>query len=79
MPHHINLDYMFFFYKHNVYKHTEPDIWRKIKHAKHNAQPYNLRFELKFFFEFNQSTIEEYAFINEINAIFSLLPKLRNH
>jgi len=39
----------------------------------------NLRYELNFFFEFNQSTIELYAFVNETNAIFSLLLKLRNH
>jgi len=39
----------------------------------------NLQYELNFFFEFNQSTIELYAMVNETNAIFSLLPKLRNH
>jgi len=39
----------------------------------------NLRYEINFFFEFNLSTIELYAFVNETNAIFSLLPKLRNH
>jgi len=38
----------------------------------------NLRYELNFFFEFNQSTIELYAFVNKTNVIFSLLPKLRN-
>jgi len=31
----------------------------------------NLRYELNFFFEFNQSTVELYAFGNKTNAVFS--------
>jgi len=30
----------------------------------------NLRYELNFFFEFNQFTIELYAFVNETRNIF---------
>jgi len=30
----------------------------------------NLQYELNFFFEFNQSTIELYAFVKETNAVF---------
>jgi len=38
----------------------------------------NLRYEINFFFEFNQSTVELYEFVNETNAIFSLLTKFTN-
>jgi len=47
-----------FFYKHNIYKHTEPDFWQKFKNMLSiicNAS-LNFHFELNFFFEFNPST-----------------------
>jgi len=39
----------------------------------------NLRYELNFFFEFNQSSIELYLFVNTTNTIFSLLTKFINN
>jgi len=45
----------FFFYKHNVYKHTEPDFWWKFKHTLSITPSLNLRHQQNFFFEFNQS------------------------
>jgi len=56
--------------KHKVYKHTEPYFWWKIKHMLSIMPSLNLRYKLKFFFEFNQSSIELYAFVNETCNIF---------
>jgi len=56
-----------------LYKHTEPDFWQKIKHMLSITPSLNLRCELNFIFEFNQSTsLEVYAFVNETKAIFTL-------
>jgi len=54
--HLVLFNYMFFFiYKHNVYKHTEPDFWCKFKHMLNIMPSLNLRHQLIFFFEFNQT------------------------
>jgi len=47
---------MIFIYKHNVYKHTEPDFWRKINHMLSIMPSLNVHYELNFFFKFNEST-----------------------
>jgi len=62
------------FNKHNVYKHTQPDLrWK----TKHNASP-NLRQGPNPFPEFNQSTTELQALANETNTTFSFSTKHTN-
>jgi len=45
-----------FIYNHNVYKHTEPDFWWKIKHTLSIKPALICVMNLIFFFEFNHST-----------------------
>jgi len=51
-----SMNYMFFIYKHNVYKHTEPNFWWKFKQMLSIKPSLNLCRYLNFFFEFPQST-----------------------
>jgi len=51
------------FYKHNVYKHTEPDFWWKIKHMLAYKASLNLCYEIIFSFNL----------INPLNYMCSLM------